>query len=673
MKHQKVLLIIVITGILARFFFFIFAYLKIPLSSDEGIIGLMAMHILKGEFPIVFWGQPYMGTLEAFIDAPLIFLLGANAISVRIYPFVCSLLFMYLTYKLAAKIYNREIGLITLLLLAIPVPYLSECVFFCPGNNIGTVVLGSITLLISYNLVFERDVKNKTLWYAVLGFILGLGFWYHMLIVSYIVVVIALLFLKDKLLIIRRNFWVFTALFILGSFPIFLFNIKNNYITFYGITSGVGKYKILKNLKVFFKDTIQFLMGTKVMLYCDTIYYEKLPGILSVALLILLAILIAVIIITKFKNIWRIGVLSLKKTDGTVILLIVALVVIFVFCRTRRSNWWAVRYILPIISVLPILFAYGLWWIKKNSRIGFYTAISIILLAHGWGNIILIKAWNDPVVINKKLDFPDTKDLIQFLNEKNIKYAYATFWISYRLTYETKENIICSQPFNERFRGYSIPYINKVQKAENVAYILHNALGLKPEDFEERLKIIGGRYKKQEIDALPAFSGSIPTGFVVFYDFDPPYGKDMPTEISRSGWRVTSNFRADETEKAMDDDLKTRWRSGVPQNPGIYFLIDMGKVYEISKIRFDLGCFISDFPRGYEIEVSKGNDLWTKVTKMDSVYSSFFWEGSHPWCFVEKNFFNSVFIPIKARYIKITQIGMDPKFSWSIAEINIYG
>ncbi len=41
-------------------------------NSDEDTIGIMAMHIAyRGEHPIFFYGQNYMGTLEAYLGAAL--------------------------------------------------------------------------------------------------------------------------------------------------------------------------------------------------------------------------------------------------------------------------------------------------------------------------------------------------------------------------------------------------------------------------------------------------------------------------------------------------------------------------------------------------------------------------------------------------------------------------
>ncbi|HEX2295550.1 MAG TPA: hypothetical protein VHN37_09605, partial [Actinomycetota bacterium] len=39
------------------------------LDSDEAVVGLMARHVLDGDFPVFFWGQPYGGPHEAVLAA----------------------------------------------------------------------------------------------------------------------------------------------------------------------------------------------------------------------------------------------------------------------------------------------------------------------------------------------------------------------------------------------------------------------------------------------------------------------------------------------------------------------------------------------------------------------------------------------------------------------------
>src|SRR5207247_2455482 len=48
-------------------------------DSDEGTLGLMARHIAyRGEYPIFFYGQGYMGSFEAYLAAILFHLFGPS-------------------------------------------------------------------------------------------------------------------------------------------------------------------------------------------------------------------------------------------------------------------------------------------------------------------------------------------------------------------------------------------------------------------------------------------------------------------------------------------------------------------------------------------------------------------------------------------------------------------
>ena len=55
----------------------------IPFNSDEAVVALMARHILQGSRPIFFYGQAYMGSLDAFLVAGMFKLIGTNIWAVR--------------------------------------------------------------------------------------------------------------------------------------------------------------------------------------------------------------------------------------------------------------------------------------------------------------------------------------------------------------------------------------------------------------------------------------------------------------------------------------------------------------------------------------------------------------------------------------------------------------
>ena len=57
------------------------------LESDEAVVGLMAKHISEGrELPVFYYGQPYLGSLEAFLVAGSFKLFGTLNLLVKPLP-----------------------------------------------------------------------------------------------------------------------------------------------------------------------------------------------------------------------------------------------------------------------------------------------------------------------------------------------------------------------------------------------------------------------------------------------------------------------------------------------------------------------------------------------------------------------------------------------------------
>ncbi|MCG2659734.1 MAG: discoidin domain-containing protein [Kiritimatiellae bacterium] len=661
-KFIMLMLAVLVVGIIFRLLLFAFAYQKLPLSSDEAWPGLMAMHMLKGEFPVVYWGQTYMGTQESFIDAALIFLFGAHTLTIRIYPLAFAFLFLAVSYALARSSYNREVGLITLVLLAIPAPYLAMCgVAIPPDNYLAVTTLGSIALLLTSRIITAE--RRNLLSFILLGAVLGYAFWLHLLIISYIVVAALFLFLKDKLLLIRKEFFGLALAFLVTSLPFWWFNWTHDFATFNDV-GGQGDWaRTLAMLQVALIYTVQFFIGMRVMLYGDNINNVTLPPALYYLLAAIWIGVLVLVLIVSWKRLWRLCYLSLKNTDGTALLLVMTAVSIAVFAKSQRSGSNDARYLLPILSALPILFAYGLWRLQQWARPVFYVLLAIVLVAQAWGNVLLAKAWNNPALVAGPLELPDTRALIRFLQDAGIRHAYAHYWLSYRLTYETQENLIVSEPYNERFPGKPVKFLDIVSAAEKVAFITHPTLGIKADDFETLLRGIGGAWQKTNI-----------TCFTVFYDFLPPCGAERTfREIPRDRWQVTASIKSAKAPLMMDGKTDTIWASDTAQMPGMTVTVDMGAVHPLAKIRFDLGTVWCDYPRGSKIEVSTDNRTWKTAFEYGNVGDGLFWDNAQPRFLVYGDFFTCTFTPVKAQYVRITQTGSDPRFCWTIAELRFFG
>src|SRR5579884_4378047 len=107
MKYLKISLyelIAIVLIVAATIMRLVFTGLGGPLTnSDEDTIGVMALHIAyHGEHPIFFYGQNYMGPLEAYLGAGLFHLFGASLFTLRLGMVLCFALFLASTYLLTS-------------------------------------------------------------------------------------------------------------------------------------------------------------------------------------------------------------------------------------------------------------------------------------------------------------------------------------------------------------------------------------------------------------------------------------------------------------------------------------------------------------------------------------------------------------------------------------------
>ena len=81
----------------------------VSFHSDEAIVGLIAKHILDGQHRVFFWGQAYMGTLNAYPIALGFALLGERVSSIRIVQTVLFALSVGMGFATLYKLTNGGI------------------------------------------------------------------------------------------------------------------------------------------------------------------------------------------------------------------------------------------------------------------------------------------------------------------------------------------------------------------------------------------------------------------------------------------------------------------------------------------------------------------------------------------------------------------------------------
>ncbi len=121
------------------------------LDSDEGIIGLMGRHILYGgERPVFYYGQHYMGALEAYAAAAVFRFLGATPFALRLAISPLTLGFLITMYFLGRAAFGRITGLITLAFLALGPAYGLLRELPAVGGYQETLLFGALLPLLVY-------------------------------------------------------------------------------------------------------------------------------------------------------------------------------------------------------------------------------------------------------------------------------------------------------------------------------------------------------------------------------------------------------------------------------------------------------------------------------------------------------------------------------------------
>src|SRR5260370_1085545 len=72
------------------------------MAGGEMMGGLQTQHILRGEVPVYYFAQPYMGSLEAYLAALIFLFTGPAVWAMRLETIPMSLLMVYLAWRFAA-------------------------------------------------------------------------------------------------------------------------------------------------------------------------------------------------------------------------------------------------------------------------------------------------------------------------------------------------------------------------------------------------------------------------------------------------------------------------------------------------------------------------------------------------------------------------------------------
>ncbi|WP_433312517.1 DUF423 domain-containing protein [Micromonospora chersina] len=199
-----------------------------PTNSDEATMGLAALHIARGEdFPVWFYGQAYMGTLEAYLAAPLVALAGPSVLVLRLPTLALYALFLALSWRLTRRLGgDRWFALLVVAVLALGSDRVVKNQLIAGGGYPELNPAGVALALLTVSLCAGVPGARLPRW-AGWGLVSGLLLWADPLILPFVLALGAVLAVWRRRELVGRAGAALAGGLLLGATPMLLDSLRH--------------------------------------------------------------------------------------------------------------------------------------------------------------------------------------------------------------------------------------------------------------------------------------------------------------------------------------------------------------------------------------------------------------------------------------------------------------
>ncbi len=456
------------------------------LDGDEAVVGLMARHIaFLGERPVFYYGQPYLGSLEAFSSAPLFVLFDSSTLGLKLVPTAYSLGFLAFSAVVARRLFGIGPALVTAAYLALPPSMWAVWSTKARGGYAELLFLGEALLLSTLALGETPSRRLAALW----GLLAGLAFWTHLLAVVYLLPAAAYLLLRRRAAWNKAELALAAGGSILGMLPLLFHNVVSGYPTVQALLQPPDlPLDPAAQFFRFFRVGIPVLAGLGQPTTSDVLFdldWLQRPAGQAWVVGLLLVVLLAALAL----HVGSLGDLArARSTAGPALLLLVAIVVPPVVAVTRFGFFVSEpRYALPLYATVPLLAAV-LWRAMRHPVLA-GAATAAVLALNAWSLLSTdIRLWRPHDALYSTA--ATRSDLVRFVTREDRHQLYTDYWIGYPVMFETRETVL-AYVISGGFNRY-LPPADNVQRTPNPAWVF--TPGSEAERmFLDQLQSVGGQ------------------------------------------------------------------------------------------------------------------------------------------------------------------------------------
>lgn len=437
------------------------------IDSDQAILGLMAYHIQAGDRPVFFYGQPYQGSLEAYLAALVFTLWGATEWTVRLPALAFSAAWVGALYWLSTILYGRRIAVLAGLFVALGPAILVNYGTVAGAGYIEAMLCGTLLLLLAVRYPDLRAMPIAAAWAC--GLLAGLGVWMQPITGEYLVPV-ALAF-TVRLLAEARGYsapdwrrlgWSLAAIVAgatIGIAPLVIYNVRHHWETLSFLHSNAQGGDHLAVAEHLVTEALPVLMGLITPTTVGAVFARLIsahPLQYWIGLAVGSCILARLIVDPRALPL-RIAALgrprdirsprrtALKQPgarpgqapwvtgrDGVLALFAVSSLLFFVLTSFGAMPWAArlPRYLIPLYTVTPLVL--DCFIPRQPVRLARWIAPLVVG--------VLIAAGVATTLSTEPRDAID--GLNHLLENQHVGVAYADYWLANRIAFQTHERVI---------------------------------------------------------------------------------------------------------------------------------------------------------------------------------------------------------------------------------------
>ncbi|MBN1583904.1 MAG: glycosyltransferase family 39 protein [Anaerolineae bacterium] len=406
---------------------------SVAFTSDEAVMALMGKHITQGHIPIFYYGEAYVGSLDAILIALTFKLIGQSIVAVRLVQIILYTGTMLITFFLTRRIYQDESAArIAVLLMAVPPVLLSLHTTAGLGSYGETLLIGGILMLIGHRLLTD-DRPSRLLW-GLFGLLSGVGFWSFGLILVYLAPIGILMLSRFKL---RpwKQYLLCGAAFLVGSMPWWWYNFVHDWAAlkvFYDAQAGTA----IVESPLWERALGTWGLGIPALIGLRPSWSIEWTSVALSPFIVVFYLSVMIYAVQQWRQ---------KRNVGQTMLLLYMLLFVTMLVGTRFGADSSGRYMLPLYSALwPLCGAF----LSRAKTYNWFAGILIVALITSFnllGNAQAIfserglttEFWSEV-----RFDRESDDTLIAFLLDHDLHYGYSNRHTHFRTDFISDERIL---------------------------------------------------------------------------------------------------------------------------------------------------------------------------------------------------------------------------------------